>query len=59
VVHAALCLAALTWPVYPWICERVEARPLGLPFPFAWHVFWVLSSFVVLALADRALAEDA
>jgi len=54
-VHSFLCLAALTWPLYPWVCERVAARPLGLPFPLAWHIYWVLSSFAVLVFSDRAL----
>ena len=37
--------------------RRVDARPLGLPFPFAWHVFWILATFGVLILVDRALGR--
>ncbi len=54
-VHALLCLTALTWPVYPWLAERVDLRPLGIPFPFAWHVFWILATFFVVGGVDRAL----
>jgi len=52
-LFALVCVAALTWPVYPWLEAAVDARPLGLPFAMAWHVFWVAASFVALATYDR------
>ncbi len=53
-VFTVLCLTALVWPVYPWISSRVEARPFGLPFPFAWNILWVVLSFFALFLYDRS-----
>ena len=52
--YVVLCLAALVWPVYAWVGERIELRVLGLPFPMVWAIFWVLASFVALLLYDRA-----
>ena len=58
-IYVLVCLAALIWPVYAWADTTFEARPLGLPFCFAWNVFWVLASFVTLFLFDRAARRGA
>ncbi len=52
--YVLVCLAALTWPVYPWVAERFPGSVLGLPFAFAWNVVWVLASFLALILYHRA-----
>ena len=54
-LFALACVAALTWPLYPWLDAAVDARPFGLPFGLAWHVGWVAASFVALAAYDRAV----
>lgn len=46
----ACCLAALVWPGYALLGNRIEPRVLGVPFSLAWVVGWVLASFVALAL---------
>lgn len=57
--YALVCLAALIWPVYAWADGTFDARPLGLPFCFAWNVFWVVASFVALFLFDRTVRRGA
>ncbi len=53
--YVLVCLAAITWPVYPWVAERFTGgRVLGLPFAFAWNVLWVFASFTALLLYHRA-----
>ena len=49
-IYAVLCLAAMTWPVYAWLGNRIEPYVLGLPFSLAWVVGWVLLTFVVLVV---------
>jgi hypothetical protein len=53
--YVLLCLGALIWPLYAWAGARIEPRVFGLPFAFAWNLFWVLASFTALYLYDRAL----
>ena len=53
-LFAAACVAALVWPVYPWVAARVDARVLGLPFPILWHVLWIGAAFLALLAFDRA-----
>lgn len=48
--YAALCLAALIWPGYQLLGNRLEPRILGLPLSLAWNAVWVLLTFLVLAL---------
>lgn len=55
--YALVCLAALTWPGYAWLGNRIEPFVLGLPFSLAWNVFWVGLTFVVLAVFHRAHGE--
>ena len=42
------CAAALVWPGYAVLGNRIDPRVLGLPFSFAWNIIWVLASFVAL-----------
>jgi hypothetical protein len=46
----ALCLAALIWPGYELLGNRLEPRVLGLPLSLAWNTGWVILSFLVLAV---------
>ncbi len=51
VFYAAFVLA-VTWPgMIPF--NRIRPLVLGLPFSFAWVVFWVAGSLVVLLALDR------
>ena len=52
--YALVCLAALTWPGYALLGNRIEPYVLGLPFSLAWNVFWVVLTFFVLAAFHRA-----
>ena len=56
-VYALVCLAALTWPGYAWLGNRIEPFVLGLPLSLAWNVGWVLLTFVVLAAYHRLRGE--
>ena len=49
-----LCFVlAVTWPgMLPF--NRIEPLVLGLPFAMVWIALWVLASFLVLLLVDRA-----
>ncbi len=58
-VYVIACLVALVWPIYAWAGARIEPRILGVPFAFAWNVFWVVASFVALLAYDRLVhGED-
>lgn len=57
-IYVAACLAAMVWPVYAWVGDRIEPRVLGLPFAFAWNIIWVLASFVALVVYDRVVHGD-
>ena len=48
-VYVLACLAALVWPVYDGVANRVEPYVLGLPFNFAWVAGLAMLTFVVLA----------
>ena len=52
-LYCLLCLAALTWPGFAWLGNRVHPTVLGLPLSLAWNVGWVLATFLVLAAYDR------
>ncbi len=54
-IYALVCIAAITWPGYPYFADRTRPMILGLPFVFAWNIAWVLLSFIVIALYDRVL----
>ena len=47
-VWAAFVLAALIWPVYDLLGNRVEPYVLGLPLAFAWNAILAAATFVVL-----------
>jgi hypothetical protein len=56
-LYALCCVAALTWPGYDWLGNRIEPYVLGVPFSLAWIVGWVILSLVALVLyhtADRS-----
>jgi len=52
--YVVACFAAMTWPVYAWLGNRIEPTVLGVPFSLAWVVGWVAATFVALALYDAA-----
>lgn len=52
--YVVLCLAALVWPGYELVGNRVEPYVLGLPFAFAWHIGWVILTCLVIALFHLA-----
>jgi len=47
-LYALVCLAAITWPGYAWLGNRIEPLVLGLPFSLAWNIGWVSLTFFVL-----------
>ncbi len=47
-IYVLACLAAMTWPGYAWLGNRIEPYVLGIPFSLAWVIGWVLLTFVVL-----------
>jgi hypothetical protein len=56
-LYALCCAAALIWPGYAWLGNRIEPYVLGVPFSLAWVVGWVVLSFAVLVwyhAADRS-----
>ena len=53
-IYALVCLAALTWPGYAWIGNRIEPSVLGLPLSLAWNVGWVITTVLVLAAYHHA-----
>ena len=48
--YLAICLAALTWPGYELVGNRIEPPVLGLPPSLAWNAGWVGLTFLALAL---------
>ena len=47
-IYVICCAAALTWPLYDRLGNRIEPYVLGVPFSLAWVVGWVSFTFVVL-----------
>ena len=47
--YFVVCALALTWPVYPWVGNRIEPYLLGLPMSFMWNVGWVVLTFLVIS----------
>jgi len=43
-----LSAAALVWPVYPWLGNRIHPRVFGLPWSLCWVLGVVAANFVVL-----------
>jgi predicted PurR-regulated permease PerM len=57
-LYFALATAALVWPVYPWLGDRIEPRVLGLPFSLVWILVIITSNFCVLVLLYRLRLID-
>ena len=55
--HCLLTLAAVTWPGYAYLGNRIEPRVLGLPFSLAWLIGWILATLVALVLYERAASR--
>ena len=49
-LYALCCVAALIWPGYAVLGNRIEPYVLGVPFSLAWIVGWVLLSLAALFL---------
>lgn len=47
---------AVTWPGLT-LFNRIEPRVLGLPFNFAWVSGWIVVSFFVLVILERATSK--
>ncbi len=47
-VYVVFCFAALVWPLYDRVANRVEPYVLGLPFNFAWVAGLAILTFLVL-----------
>ena len=62
--HAALatyfviCAAALIYPGYALLGNRLEPSILGLPLSFAYNIGWVVVTFIVLASYHYATGEE-
>ena len=52
---AAVCAAALVWPVYPWVAERAPVLVLGMPFGLVWNLGWLVAGFVALLAYHRTV----
>jgi hypothetical protein len=57
-LYFVLATAALVWPVYPWLGNRIEPRVLGLPFSLVWVLAIITSNFCVLLLLYRLRLID-
>jgi hypothetical protein len=55
--YCAVAFAAVVWPAYPRLGNRIEPFVLGLPFSLAWLIGWVLATLVALVLYDRAIGR--
>jgi hypothetical protein len=58
VLYFAAATAALVWPLYPWLGNRIEPRVLGLPFSLVWILAIIASNFCVLVLLYRLRLID-
>ncbi|PRP97568.1 hypothetical protein ENSA5_32610 [Enhygromyxa salina] len=58
VLYFTLATAALVWPIYPWLGNRVEPRLLGLPFSLVWVLAVIGSNFAVLVVLYRLRLID-
>ncbi|KIG15627.1 hypothetical protein DB30_05375 [Enhygromyxa salina] len=59
VLYFALSAAALVWPIYPWLGNRIEPRVFGLPFSLIWVLGVILCNFAVLLLLYQLRLIDA
>jgi hypothetical protein len=57
-LYFALSTAALVWPIYPWLGNRIDPRVLGLPFSLVWVLAIIASNFCVLLVLYRLRLID-
>jgi hypothetical protein len=57
-LYFVIATAALVWPIYPWLGNRIEPRVMGLPFSLVWILVIITSNFCVLALLYRLRLID-
>jgi hypothetical protein len=57
-LYFILATAALVWPVYPWLGNRIEPRVLGLPFSLIWILAIIACNFCVLMVLYRLRLID-
>lgn len=57
-LYFAAATAALVWPIYPWLGDRIEPRVMGLPFSLVWILAIITSNFCVLLLLYRLRLID-
>jgi hypothetical protein len=57
-LYALVCMAALVWPGYAWLGNRIEPVVLGLPLSFAWNVGWVVLTFAVVGVYHLTSGEE-
>lgn len=53
-----LSTAALVWPVYPWLGNRVHPRVLGLPWSLTYVLLVIAANFGALLLLYRLRVVD-
>ncbi len=53
-LFCVICLAALIWPGYLYLGNRIEPLILGLPFSLVWVVGWAIANFIALLAYDWA-----
>lgn len=51
--------AALVWPVYPWLGNRVEPRVAGLPWSLVYVLLVIAANFLVLLVLYGRRIVDA
>ncbi len=56
--YFAVCMIALTWPVYPMIGNRAMPLIFGIPPSFAYSIMWVLLTFVAMLSYHLATGEE-
>ena len=58
-IYFAGATAALVWPLYPWLGNRIEPRIiLGLPWSLTWVLIVIAANFLALALLYRLRLVD-
>lgn len=57
-LYFVLATAALVWPIYPAVANRIEPRVLGLPFSLVWVLAVIASNFLVLVVLYRLRLVD-
>lgn len=58
-VYFVLATAALVWPIYPAIGNRIEPRVLGLPFSLVYVLAVIAANTAFLAVLYRLRVIDA